>query len=422
MTKKRKTPIAKRPLTKHQLSKWQRQRRMQRIITIAGVLFLAFILAYIGYGYYSERIKPFHQPVVKVNDTVFDMDYYLKVLEIYSRGQESSTIPAWATVAVQVIEQNEIMKQGAASLGIGVSAEEIKSGLSKNNLPDDKVFRDMVGNMLLTDKLLKDYFDSKLPTVNEQVKVQAMFLESKQVAKTVMDSLVAGDNFTSLAKAYSVESMTKDKSGDLGWVPRDFAGTLLGDSLLKEIAFSLKPGMLGEPTYDESVTKSFGYWLIQVLEKDENKGSHARGILLGSRQETEEIKAKLVAGEDFATLAKKYSQHLESKDKGGDFGWLQPGVADKNKAVNRVVFALEPGVISEPIRDDTVQTHGGYWLVKVLDKDANRQIEPEIREKLNKMAFEKWFNEVKEKSSIKEYLDEAKKSWAVNQIIKQAGG
>ena len=67
-------------------------------------------------------------------------------------------------------------------------------------------------------------------------------------------------------------------------MPKGFTSELLGDlgnSRLEDIAFSLEPGMLSEPTYDESVTKGLGYWLIQVTEKDETKGSHARGILVG---------------------------------------------------------------------------------------------------------------------------------------------
>lgn len=422
MAKKRKTPVAKRPLTKQQLSKWQRQQQMQRIMTIVGVVFLAFILIYVGYGYYSDRVKPFHQPVVKVNDRLFDMDYYLKVLDVYSSGQSSELVPQWADVAMQAIEASELTRQGAVELGISVSDDEVKSEMERAKLPDDKVFRDATVTRLLGDKLLKDYFNPRLPITDEQVKVQAMFLEDKKTAREVADKLAAGDNFTFLAGSYSVETMTKGRSGDLGWVLKDFASTFLGDSLLKDIAFSLEPGVLSEPTYDDSITKNFGYWIIQVLERDENKGSHARGILLGSREEAEEVKTKLAGGEDFTTLAIKYSQYSETKDNGGDFGWLQVEDESKNKTVVRAAFALDPNTVSGAIRDDAVKTRGGYWLVRVLDKDSNRQIDPETRAGLNRDAYDKWLTEIKDKSVIEEYLDEAKKSWAVNQILKRAGG
>ncbi|MCX6008870.1 MAG: hypothetical protein NTW48_02310, partial [Chloroflexi bacterium] len=90
MAKKQKRTELKRPPTKRQLSKWQRQQRIQRIIVTVGILFFALIVGYIGYGYYDEQVKPLHQPVVKINGTVFDMDYYIKLLELYSRGKDST--------------------------------------------------------------------------------------------------------------------------------------------------------------------------------------------------------------------------------------------------------------------------------------------------------------------------------------------
>ena len=39
-------------------------------------------------------------------------------------------------------------------------------------------------------------------------------------------------------------------------------------------------------------------------------------FLLGSRQEAEEIRAKIEAGEDFGALAKEYSQDSGSKEQG----------------------------------------------------------------------------------------------------------
>ncbi len=421
MAKKQKKPEVKRPPTKRQLSKWQRQQRLQHRIMIVGAIFFAFIVGYVGYGYYDDEVKPFHQPVVRVNDTVFDMDYYIKVLDIYTRGQESDMVPVMVDKAVEAIEQNELIKQGAAALGIGVSAGEISGELASLNLPDNDVARDLVTAKVLTDKLLEDYFDPQVPTACEQVQVQAMFLESEEVAEEVIDRLGTSDNFTSLAKEFSTEAMTKGMGGDLGWLPKGFLDVLgiLEGSLLEDIAFNLEPGALSEPTYDESVAKGIGYWLIEVIERDESQGSHARGILLGSRQEAEEIRARLEAGEDFAILAQEHSQHSGSKEAGGDFGWLRR--ESGSPAVAEAAFTLEPGALSEPISDEAVQTQGGYWLVKVLDKDVNRQLEDVAREMLKSKAFEDWLDEQKENSLIENYLDEEQKAWAAARVLKDRG-
>ena len=71
------------------------------------------------------------------------------------------------------------------------------------------------------------------------------------------------------------------------------------------------------------------------------------------------IYAKLKAGEDFATLAKAYSQDPGSAANGGDLG----GMKEFHELVfpfNRVVMALKQGEISEPIL-----TIYGYHIAKV---------------------------------------------------------
>jgi parvulin-like peptidyl-prolyl isomerase len=423
LAKKQKRTELKRPPTKRQLSKWQRQQRTQRIIVIVGILFFALIVGYIGYGYYDEQAKPLHQPVVKINDTVFDMDYYIKLLELYSQGKDSTATSAMADELIKVIESGEVIRKVSTDLGFGVSTDEVNSELKSLGLPDDKVYRDAISSRLLAAKLLQSYFDPKVPTECEQVQVQAMFLESNEVAKKAIDRLKAGDDFAALTKEYSLEAITKEKGGDLGWLPKDFAYVFLGDlgdSLLKDIPFNLEPGVLSEPTYDGSVTKGIGYWLVEVIEKNEKEGSHAKGILLGSRWEAEEIRARIEAGEDFGALAKEYSQHSASKEQGGDLGWTQQGAISSRVALG-LALQLEPGVVSQPAADDSVQTKGGYWLVKVVDRDDSRALENETRNALKLRLFEDLLSEQSETNSIETYLTEEQKSWAVARVLKNRG-
>ena len=425
MAKKHKKTELKRAPTKRQLSRWQRQRRIQHIVIIAVSLFLALIVGYIGYGYYDQQVKPFHQPVVKINGTVFDMDYYVKLLNLYAQGKDSSEISAIADSLIGVIESSEAIREASTGLGFAVSTEEMDGGLKNARLPDDKVYRDAIGSTLAAAKLLQYYFDPKVPTQCEQAQVQAIFVESNEVARIVVDKLGASDNFSSLAKEYSLEAVTKEKGGDLGWLLKGFTSELLGDlgnSRLEDIAFSLEPGMLSEPTYDGSVTKGIGYWLLEVIEKDETKGSHVRGMLLGSRQEAEEIRARIEAGEDFGALAKQYSQDSTSKEQEGDLGWIQSGGMPQAEVINRSVVGqvlqLQPGDLSQPAADSSVQTKGGYWVVKVADKDSSRAVGDEIRATLKFRLFEAWVNEQIGKLSVERYMTQEQKSWAVDRVLK----
>lgn len=419
MAKKQKKVETKRAPTKRQLSKWQRQQRTQRIIMIIGGIFLAFIISYVGYGYYHNQVEPFQQPAVRVNDTVFDMGYYVEMLDVYTEGQELSLVPFMADMVISVIVENELIKQGTSDLGIDVNSEEISTEIDKLNLPDSEVHKRIVGARLLVDRLLSEHLDSMVPITGEQVQVEAMLLESRQMSREVVDRLGTGDSFSSLAAEFSVEMMTKEKGGNVGWLPRDLSEILFGSASIEDIAFSLDVGVLSEPTYDKSAVKEIGYWLIEVLERDDDKGTHARGILLGSLEQAEEIQAKIKNGEDFAALAERYSQYSGSDGLGGDLGWIQKGFG--SEIITETAFELEPGTLSEPVRDETIQTEGGYWLVRVADRDTERELDEEARQIFRSKAFEDWVGEQRISSDVETYLTEDKKSWAIDRIINNRG-
>jgi peptidyl-prolyl cis-trans isomerase C len=74
-----------------------------------------------------------------------------------------------------------------------------------------------------------------------------------------------------------------------------------------------------------------------------------------------DIKKKLENGEDFAELAKKYSDDPGSKDRGGDLGFFTKGrmVPEFESAA----FSLKPGELSAPVK-----TNFGYHIIEVQEK------------------------------------------------------
>jgi parvulin-like peptidyl-prolyl isomerase len=409
--------------TKRQLSRHRRQQRIQHIIYITGAVFLALLIGFIGYGYWDVQIKPFHQPAAKINGTTYDMDYYIKFLELYSKGQDATQTANVADNLVNVIEYSAAVRKAAPDLGFTVSSDELNSTLKTLTLPDKKVYRDAISSTLLATKLLQNYFDKEIPASAEQVEAQALFVESTDMADEVKAKLAAGDNFTSLVTEYSLEPLTKGVGGNLGWLPKGFADILLGslgNSALKDIPFTLKAGELSEPTFDGTVTKSLGYWVVQVTEKDATKGSHVRGILTGSRHDAESISTKILAGDDFATLVKTYSQDYTSASDNGDMGWTGEG-GMSNRLVMGMAMPLDTGAVSQPAADSSVQTKGGFWLVRVINKDENRAIDDTTRQTLKTGLFEKWIAEKMKNDSVETLLTGDQKSWAVNLVVKSRG-
>ncbi|MCX6004894.1 MAG: peptidylprolyl isomerase [Chloroflexi bacterium] len=180
----------------------------------------------------------------------------------------------------------------------------------------------------------------------------------------------------------------------------------------------MKPKEISDPIFDSNFEKPFGYWVIKVIETDENKGIHAEGILCAANDQAEDVRARLVKGESFADLAKQYSQH-SSKDNGGDLGWRLPG-AEKGM-LDRMIASLQPNTISDVLRDDSVKTKGGYWIVQVLDSQHDRPLDKAIREQLADKCLSAWLNDQAKDAKIENLLDKQQKDWAADRVIKNRG-
>lgn len=94
--------------------------------------------------------------------------------------------------------------------------------------------------------------------------------------------------------------------------------------------------------------------LIEVNDKVSDEQAKARA---------EEIAERLNKGEDFAALAKEYSQDPGSASNGGDLGLAGPGVYDP--AFEDALYKLSANQVSAPVR-----TSFGYHLIKLLGVEA----------------------------------------------------
>lgn len=130
--------------------------------------------------------------------------------------------------------------------------------------------------------------------------------------------------------------------------------------------------------------------------KPQIRASH---ILVKDEKTAQEIKAKLDKGEDFAKLAKEYSQDAGSAQNGGDLGWFGPGKMVKE--FEDAAYALNVGQVSQPVK-----TEYGYHIIKVTDKKKK----PSYEQMKEEIEFE-----VK-----KNKIDSSKMESKVEKLIKDA--
>ena len=420
MAKKKKAEKPQRILTKRQLSRWQQQEKRRRIILGVGIFIIVTVLAIMGVGWYIGQYQPLHRPAIRVNDTEFNMKYYVEMLKLRGEDQPASYLQNFTDEVVINIVQNELIRQGALKLEISVSDDAVKKELKSSDLPNNEVLRDLMRNQLLIGKLLDEYFEQQVPLSAEQRHVMAMLLESEEQAIEVRARLENDESFTEVAEELTLESFSKANQGDFGWLPKEILDDLLGTSMVEYI-FSAEAGVLSQPLYDEEISKGVGYWLVKVLDRNEEEEEvRIQVMLLGSEAEAQEVTGRLEAGEDFATLAKEFSQLAGVEENEGEY-MLAPGTI--TPILDEFVFDPETELetLSEPIRDETIATEGGYWLIKVVAEDEDRRIETEDRDWLKAKALNEWVTslwEDPENEVDDSYLNDEKKAWAIEQAMK----
>jgi peptidyl-prolyl cis-trans isomerase C len=385
--------------------------KTRRIVIIAAVVFLVGISSWVGYGYYEDyraSTAAWRQVVIEVNDAKFNMEYFVKTLDALTAGMNSTMLSSYGSyfagmVADSIID-GELLRQAAPSLNITVTNAEIDARLKQYEY--DERYRDMVRAVLLEEKL-RDHFGAGLNgTEIQQAHIQIMLVETQEVATDLIAEIEAGGNFTALAKQHSLNSSIE---GDLGWLPEE----LMPNSLIANAAFNLAPPALSQPIYDETAVKKVGYWLIEVTGA-QNQTINALVMLLPSKAQAEQVKAQLAAGANFSALAANYSQHA-SKANGGKLDGLKRGNMTSS-AFDAVAFNLTLNTVSEPVKDTSVETTGGYWLVMVIDS-GERVLEEETKANLIDKRLTDWRAAWAENSTIETHLDTNKLSWAVSKVL-----
>jgi parvulin-like peptidyl-prolyl isomerase len=391
LAKKKKLKKPPREYTRRQLSQFQRQKRRQRIVFISGVTIITAIVLIVLVGWFLYEFRPMHQTVIRVNDTKYSAGYYVDALKLVSTDQPVEYVVNAAQSLGRQLEQNELIRQGAWKLGITVDDNEVKEAMKNADIPVNDASFDFTRSQMLQQKLYDDYFKFQVPESMEQVHIMAMMLESERQALEIRARLENSENFTSLAGEFALDYYAKNvNQGDYGWHPEVILNEMyLGSPVAVEYAFSAEVGKLSQPLYDEEKSKQLGYWLIKVLEKQYEEAM-VQALFLSSEEEAEAIIARLEAGEDLAALASEYSDYSPSRDEGGELGLVEEG--EITDAFDEYVFGseVETGVWSEPVPDDELWTKGGYWLIKVVDKDDDRELDEEDRGYLLNKANNEW--------------------------------
>lgn len=213
--------------------------------------------------------------------------------------------------------------------------------------------------------------------------------KAKSKAVKLVKKLRKGADFSQTAVANS-EGRNALKGGDLGW--RKDAEL---PSLFANVVPKLKKGGVSDPIRSNS-----GFHIIKVTDKRGGvsklvQQTRARHILIQKNEIRSEAESKKLIdklykrvkkGEDFAKLAKEFSDDPGSKVNGGDLNWINDG--DMVPSFEKTMKATKKGKTSKPFK-----SRFGWHILQVTDyrkKDMGQEIQ---RNQARQLLFSRRFEE-----------------------------
>ncbi|MHA3738676.1 peptidylprolyl isomerase SurA [Pseudomonas sp. Eth.TT006] len=281
------------------------------------------------------------------------------------------------------------VRQRRVAERIQVSEQEVKNFLASD-----------MGKMQLSEEL---HLANILIPTPESANSEAIQSAYRQ-AMDVYQKLKQGADFGQMAIAKSGSDNALE-GGDMGWrkaaqLPPPF------DRELSKMA----AGDITEPARTPG-----GFIILKVLGKRGGETQmrdevHVRHILVKPSPVRDEVKTKelveslynrIKAGEDFAELAKKYSEDPGSALNGGDLNWIDPSALVPEF---RAVMANTPqGQLSKPF-----QTQYGWHVLEVLGRRATDSTEQAreqqamnvLRNKKYDEELQNWLRQIREEAYV----------------------
>lgn len=183
--------------------------------------------------------------------------------------------------------------------------------------------------------------------------------KSKAEISKIRARALEGADFSQLAITHS-DGQKALEGGNLGWRKTAELPSIFSAEVKK-----LKTGEISNPIRSPS-----GFHLVKL---NDSKGSaagpkttesKARHILIkgdDAQKTLKRLRAKIKAGEDFATLAKQHSADVGSGKQGGDLGWTFPGTFVPE--FEATLEQLKVGEISQPFASQF-----GWHILQLMDQ------------------------------------------------------
>jgi parvulin-like peptidyl-prolyl isomerase len=372
------------PMTKRQLSRYQKEKREERLAVAFVIVVVLLVVAVIAAGFFQEGIAKPNAAIARVNGASITAGAWAKAMVLQSRNLDNQLV-YWDNQGLalgggtdssqaylqQIIEQQKQQIQQAQQ-------ELIYS------VPDQ-----LIGNELIRQEVEKRGI--LVTSADMDTAIRDMFQPSPQ--EPVTDTVSTTPTPTPIP-ANAWEQNYKQYLVTLG----------VSDSEYRQIA--LLPGLQRERlqvVMSETMPTS----------AEQIRVSH---IVTDTEDEANAILARVQAGEDFATLARDLSGDTATTEIGGDLGWYPREVlsGEFGPGVESAAWTLQKGqVVTAPL-----QSYTGYEIIKVTDQDANRPLDSDKLTQLQSSVLENWLTAQMNSAAVERLMTSDTQLWVQAQVTK----
>ena len=138
-----------------------------------------------------------------------------------------------------------------------------------------------------------------------------------------------------------------------------------------------------------------------------------------AKKKIQQLYNRLESGEDFATVAMKYSEQPDAQSTGGDIGMVPESSLQRDKATYDAIQKLKPGQYTQPLPavDPETNKFYGYRIIKIISKEPAGQrelndprvqqfIRDQLRNSREQLIKSAYYESLHNNASIENYLAE----------------
>ena len=273
----------------------------------------------------------------------------------------------------------------------GESYEELRSQVRKEMIIQ-RVQRGRVGREVdITEQELDGFLatEGAVKELSPELFVRQILVPDKKKADSLLTEIDNGADFANLAKQNSTSS-NASSGGEIGWRNLADLPSLFADALKNK-----KKGYISPPLKGGS-----GFYILKLEDKrgdlvrfeDQWNVRHILMMTTKLRDETftkkelEEVRARVLDGEDFSLLAKEYSEDPGSASRGGDLDWLSLG---------KTAPAFEKMMLESPVNEisPVFESEFGFHFLQVLETRTEDLTEEVIKDRAYGILFTRKFDE-----------------------------